>query len=71
MCRAPAGIAGAYRAQRGRARLAGVLALKALFWLTLAALLWTHVLYPLGAAALARRAHSGRAEGRGRADGDA
>ena len=31
-----------------------MLALKALFWLTLAALLWTHVLYPLGAAALAR-----------------
>jgi cellulose synthase/poly-beta-1,6-N-acetylglucosamine synthase-like glycosyltransferase len=31
-----------------------VLALKALFWLTLVALLWTHVLYPLGAAALAR-----------------
>jgi cellulose synthase/poly-beta-1,6-N-acetylglucosamine synthase-like glycosyltransferase len=31
-----------------------VLALKALFWLTLGALLWTHVLYPLGAAALAR-----------------
>ena len=35
-------------------RLAGVLALKALFWLTLVALLWTHLLYPLGAAALAR-----------------
>ena len=28
--------------------------LKALFWLTLAALLWTHLLYPLAAAALAR-----------------
>ena len=31
-----------------------MVALKALFWLTLAALLWTHVLYPLGAVALAR-----------------
>ena len=31
-----------------------MIALKALFWLTLGALLWTHVLYPLGAAALAR-----------------
>ena len=31
-----------------------MLALKALFWLTLGALLWTHLLYPLGAAALAR-----------------
>ena len=40
--------------QSAGARLAGVLALKALFWLTLVALLWTHVLYPLGAAALAR-----------------
>ena len=29
-----------------------MLALKALFWLALGALLWTHVLYPLGAAAL-------------------
>lgn len=29
-------------------------ALKALFWLSLGALLWTHVLYPLAAAALAR-----------------
>jgi len=31
-----------------------VLALKALFWLSLGALLWTHLIYPLGAAALAR-----------------
>ena len=31
-----------------------MLALKTLFWLSLGALLWTHVLYPLGAAALAR-----------------
>lgn len=31
-----------------------MLAIKALFWLSLGALLWTHVLYPLGAAALAR-----------------
>jgi cellulose synthase/poly-beta-1,6-N-acetylglucosamine synthase-like glycosyltransferase len=31
-----------------------VLALKALFWLSLGALLWTHLLYPVGAAALAR-----------------
>jgi cellulose synthase/poly-beta-1,6-N-acetylglucosamine synthase-like glycosyltransferase len=31
-----------------------VLALKVLFWLSLGALAWTHVLYPLGAAALAR-----------------
>lgn len=31
-----------------------MLAVKALFWLSLGALLWTHVLYPLGAAALAR-----------------
>jgi cellulose synthase/poly-beta-1,6-N-acetylglucosamine synthase-like glycosyltransferase len=31
-----------------------VYAVKALFWLSLAALLWTHVLYPLAAAALAR-----------------
>jgi cellulose synthase/poly-beta-1,6-N-acetylglucosamine synthase-like glycosyltransferase len=31
-----------------------VLALKVLFWLSLGALVWTHVLYPLGAAALAR-----------------
>ena len=31
-----------------------MVALKALFWLSLGALLWTHVLYPLGAAALAR-----------------
>jgi cellulose synthase/poly-beta-1,6-N-acetylglucosamine synthase-like glycosyltransferase len=31
-----------------------VLALKAVFWLSLGALLWTHLLYPLGAAALAR-----------------
>jgi cellulose synthase/poly-beta-1,6-N-acetylglucosamine synthase-like glycosyltransferase len=31
-----------------------VLVLKAVFWLSLGALLWTHLLYPLGAAALAR-----------------
>ena len=31
-----------------------VLVIKALFWLSLGALLWTHVLYPLAAAALAR-----------------
>jgi cellulose synthase/poly-beta-1,6-N-acetylglucosamine synthase-like glycosyltransferase len=31
-----------------------VLVLKVLFWLSLAALAWTHVAYPLGAAALAR-----------------
>ena len=31
-----------------------MLALKALFWLSLAALLWTHALYPLAAAGLAR-----------------
>ena len=31
-----------------------MLAVKALFWLTLGALLWTHLLYPLGASALAR-----------------
>ncbi len=31
-----------------------MLALKALFWTTLGALLWTHLLYPLAAAALAR-----------------
>jgi cellulose synthase/poly-beta-1,6-N-acetylglucosamine synthase-like glycosyltransferase len=31
-----------------------VLVLKVLFWLSLGALAWTHVLYPLGAAALAR-----------------
>jgi len=31
-----------------------VLAIKALFWLSLGALVWTHVLYPLAAAALAR-----------------
>ena len=31
-----------------------MLVLKALFWLALGALLWTHVLYPLAAAALAR-----------------
>jgi cellulose synthase/poly-beta-1,6-N-acetylglucosamine synthase-like glycosyltransferase len=31
-----------------------VIVLKALFWIALAALLWTHVLYPLAAAALAR-----------------
>jgi cellulose synthase/poly-beta-1,6-N-acetylglucosamine synthase-like glycosyltransferase len=31
-----------------------VLALKAFFWLSLGALLWTHVLYPLAVAALAR-----------------
>ena len=31
-----------------------MLALKILFWLSLGALAWTHVLYPLGAAALAR-----------------
>ena len=31
-----------------------MLALKAVFWLSLGALLWTHLLYPLGAAALAR-----------------
>jgi len=31
-----------------------VLALKAVFWLSLGALLWTHLLYPLGIAALAR-----------------
>jgi cellulose synthase/poly-beta-1,6-N-acetylglucosamine synthase-like glycosyltransferase len=31
-----------------------VLVLKLLFWLSLGALAWTHVLYPLGAAALAR-----------------
>jgi cellulose synthase/poly-beta-1,6-N-acetylglucosamine synthase-like glycosyltransferase len=31
-----------------------VIVLKAVFWLSLGALLWTHLLYPLGAAALAR-----------------
>ena len=31
-----------------------MLAIKALFWLSLGALLWTHALYPLAAAALAR-----------------
>ena len=31
-----------------------MLVLKILFWLSLGALLWTHVVYPLGAAALAR-----------------
>ena len=31
-----------------------MLALKAVFWLSLGALLWTHLLYPLAAAALAR-----------------
>ena len=31
-----------------------MLVLKLLFWLSLGALLWTHLLYPLGAAALAR-----------------
>jgi cellulose synthase/poly-beta-1,6-N-acetylglucosamine synthase-like glycosyltransferase len=31
-----------------------VIVVKALFWLSLAALLWTHLLYPLAAAALAR-----------------
>ena len=31
-----------------------MLALKAVFWLSLGALLWTHLLYPLGAVALAR-----------------
>jgi cellulose synthase/poly-beta-1,6-N-acetylglucosamine synthase-like glycosyltransferase len=31
-----------------------VLVLKLLFWLSLGALLWTHLLYPLAAAALAR-----------------
>ena len=31
-----------------------MLALKAVFWLSLGALLWTHLLYPLGIAALAR-----------------
>jgi cellulose synthase/poly-beta-1,6-N-acetylglucosamine synthase-like glycosyltransferase len=31
-----------------------VLAVKALFWLSLGALLWTHLLYPLGASGLAR-----------------
>jgi cellulose synthase/poly-beta-1,6-N-acetylglucosamine synthase-like glycosyltransferase len=31
-----------------------VLAIKALFWISLGALLWTHVLYPLAAAGLAR-----------------
>jgi cellulose synthase/poly-beta-1,6-N-acetylglucosamine synthase-like glycosyltransferase len=31
-----------------------VLVLKLLFWVSLGALLWTHLLYPLGAAALAR-----------------
>jgi cellulose synthase/poly-beta-1,6-N-acetylglucosamine synthase-like glycosyltransferase len=31
-----------------------VLVLKALFWLSLAALVWTHVAYPLAASALAR-----------------
>jgi len=31
-----------------------VIVLKALFWLSFAALLWTHVLYPLAASALAR-----------------
>ena len=31
-----------------------MLALKAVFWLSLGALLWTHLLYPLGAAAVAR-----------------
>ncbi len=46
---------GAYRGLwKARARLAGVLALKAVFWLSLGALLWTHVLYPLSASALAR-----------------
>ena len=34
--------------------LAVVILVKALFWLSLGALLWTHVLYPLAAAALAR-----------------
>ena len=53
MCRAPSGIAGAYRGVPG-ARLAGVLALKALFWLTLGGAPLDTVLYPLGAAALAR-----------------
>ena len=41
-----------------------MLALKLLFWLSLGGLLWTHLLYPLGAAALARvrtRARSARA----------
>jgi cellulose synthase/poly-beta-1,6-N-acetylglucosamine synthase-like glycosyltransferase len=37
-----------------RPTLALVLVLKTLFWLSLAALAWTHVLYPVGAAALAR-----------------
>jgi cellulose synthase/poly-beta-1,6-N-acetylglucosamine synthase-like glycosyltransferase len=40
--------------QSAGARLVAVLALKALFWLTLGGLLWTHLLYPLGASALAR-----------------
>ena len=31
-----------------------MLAIKALFWVSLGALLWTHVLYPLGASVLAR-----------------
>ena len=31
-----------------------MLAVKLVFWIALAALLWTHVLYPLAAAALAR-----------------
>jgi cellulose synthase/poly-beta-1,6-N-acetylglucosamine synthase-like glycosyltransferase len=35
-------------------RLGGVIALKVLFWLSLSALLWTHLLYPLAAATLAR-----------------
>jgi cellulose synthase/poly-beta-1,6-N-acetylglucosamine synthase-like glycosyltransferase len=37
-----------------RPTLALVLVLKLLFWLSLGALAWTHVVYPLGAAALAR-----------------
>ena len=31
-----------------------MIAVKALFWLSLGALAWTHVLYPLAATALAR-----------------
>lgn len=40
--------------QGARATLARVLALEVLFWLSLGALLWTHLAYPLAAALVAR-----------------
>ena len=49
-----------------------VLVLKLLFWLSLGALVWTHVAYPLAACGARARPHAARAQGGDRAarDGD-